>query len=146
MGRASKRKVKKKSDLIQLKNKLKDKGFIEGNNVVFNPIDEEKMSEVLIEFVRPYLKSAKTFDAKRKLFTLAVLAWGASLLPKEKQDQMLNDVLRNLSPEINEGLREIVEMMIKRKNLFFADNKRKIIDLTLSETKDGFNLSVASLP
>ena len=47
-----------------------------------------QMSAVLTDFVGPYFELADTNAGFRRLLTLAVAAWNASLLPKEEQEDM----------------------------------------------------------
>jgi hypothetical protein len=70
--------------------KLKERGFLEEKEVVFEPGGEEKMSEVLTSFVEPYLEFADTREEFDKLIALAVGAWNATLLPEGARKGMVN--------------------------------------------------------
>jgi hypothetical protein len=62
--------------------------------ILVEPKGQEKMSAVLEAFVEPYLELADTENGQQVLFHLAVLAWNASLLPEEKRQAMMDDVLK----------------------------------------------------
>ena len=47
--------------------------------------DGIKMSDVLEEFVEPYLEFAETEEAYRKLLSVAVVAWNVALFPEKGQ-------------------------------------------------------------
>ena len=51
------------------------------------------MSEVLREFVEPYLEFADTEEATRKLLTVAMVAWNASFLTEEEQRAMIDAII-----------------------------------------------------
>ena len=149
----SKRKTKKRKkqenrsdEFGQLVGKLIKAGQLEGREVVYEPSGEEKMSEVIMGFVEPYLELVDTYEAQNKLIGLATLAWNAALLPKEEQGAMVGDVIGNLklSDSNAKELVKLVETMMKRKRRYFSDNNRVILNYHLSETRHGFHLSVAS--
>jgi hypothetical protein len=150
---ASKRKTKKKKrrktrpdKYAKLIDKLKGRGLVEGQKIVFEPAGEAKMSEVIESFVEPYAEFANTYEEYSKLIGLAVVAWNAALLPKRKQRAKIRKNVGALSlPDSDtQDLVKIVEMMMKRKRRYFSDNTRAIIEYHVSETRDGFHLSVAS--
>jgi hypothetical protein len=130
-----------------LKRKL-EQGPLRGQRILIEPSGEEKMSEVLTDFVEPYLEFADTDEAHRKLLTLAVMAWNASFLPEEEQQELINRVLDAGIPTGNEelktGLKEIVNTLIVRKKLYFSGYRRKIIDYDLTDMGRNHHLSVAS--
>lgn len=136
-------------ELKKLKQKVK-KGPLGGQlaGVVTNPKGEVKMSEVLEDFVDPYLDMAQTRSQREKLFSIAVLAWNLAIMPKKEQqpliDELLNRVLNEDDPLAQQDIREIVDELIERKQTFFAKNKRYIIDYQIQDTGKEFFLSVAS--
>jgi len=105
-----------------------------------------KMSEVMENFIEPYMDLANTEENLRKLLTLAGLAWNTALFPKEERAKMLDDGLGTLPPEARAGLKALVEEMIKRKDQHFSEIRRAVVDFEVRTTKNGFYLSVASSP
>lgn len=106
------------------------------------------MADVLSAFIEPYRAYAKTTEAYRRLLLLGILAWNASLLPTHDQEAMITEVLAAGIPVgdqalLNEG-REIIYELIERKQRYFAQYTRTIITFDLTETKEGYHLSVAS--
>jgi hypothetical protein len=108
----------------------------------------EKMSEVLEDFVAPWMELADTEDGYRKLITLGVLAWNAALLPDGKQEAMIDQVLREGMPRISPAerttVRALIQEMIDRKSAHFASNRRAIISFDLRDTGSSYHLSVIS--
>jgi hypothetical protein len=119
-----------------------------GSKVVYEPAGREKMSEVLDDFIEPYSDLADTEDAYRKLLSLGVLAWNAALLPEDQRQAMIDKTLEagltRASGANRAQAREFIEMLVRRKQEHFAGNQRAIISFTLSNTADGYHLSVAS--
>lgn len=119
-----------------------------GSQVVHEPAGQEKMSEVLEDFIAPYRGLAETEDAFRKLLHLAVLAWDAALMPEDKREAMITDCLGAGFSRASEAdraqARELIEALVRRKLEHFAANRRTIISFEVTDTGDGFHLSVAS--
>ena len=149
MARKSKKtkQSRKQKRFAGLKRKL-EQSPLRGERILIEPSGEEKMSEVLTDFVEPYLEFADTDEAHRKLLTLAVMAWNASFLPEKEQQDMINRVLDAGIPtgaeELKAGLNEIVNMLLVRKKMYFSEHTRKIIDYELTDTGRNYHLTVAS--
>ncbi len=107
-----------------------------------------KMSAVLLDFVEPYTKYADTDEAYRKLLTLAVMAWNASLMPAEERRRMIDSVLNAGIPggtkKLKADLKKLVEELIARKEAHFGQYTQMIVDFQLQDTDEGLHLSVAS--
>ena len=160
MARSKSRKIKRRKkqkhkrqkqgqkQLKSLKHKLKQ-GHFRGREIITNPSGDVKMSEVLMDFVAPYHELADTSEAYRKLLTLGITAWNASFLPKEAQQDMVDGIIsggiHSATYELQTGLKDIVNMLIARKEEYFSEYRRDIIDFELTDTGDGYHLSVASI-
>lgn len=116
--------------------------------LVTAPEGAEKMSEVLGDFVSPFLPFVDTDDDRRMLIKTAILAWNLSLLAPIKRSLMLEASIVNICPSGNlldrENLRKDLNQMITHKLQFFANNQRKILDVQISDHGEQFHLSVAS--
>lgn len=114
-----------------------------------NPQREVKMSEVLTDFARPYREMADTEESYRRLLTLATVAWNASFYPEDKRqdmvDRMLNEGLPTATEELKAGLRNIVTVLIKRKEDYFPNYTQKIVEFELTDRGRNYHLSVASV-
>jgi hypothetical protein len=119
-----------------------------GSKVVYEPPGQEKMSEVLEDFVEPFSDLGDTEDAYRRLLSLGQMAWNAALLPEDERRAMIDETLRAGFPGASGAgraeAREFVETLIRRKLEHFAGNQRAILSFTLTDTGDGYHLSVAS--
>ena len=120
---------------------------LKGHQVVFES-SEEKMSEVLEKFIEPYAEFATRPEAYHMLIALATVAWNAALLEgTERQNLMAQSteaILTTAGEEWAKDLQGILAMLIERKQRYFADNKRYILNYHLSETKQGYQLAVIS--
>jgi hypothetical protein len=116
--------------------------------VVIEPKGQAKMSDVLEQFVEPYLKFARTADEHRKLFNLAALAWNAALLLPRDHENMIAEAIgagfAGHARQAQADAKNILDLLIARKRSHFADNTRRIIKVEVTETPDGFHLTVAS--
>ncbi|MSP14845.1 MAG: hypothetical protein EXR62_18030 [Chloroflexi bacterium] len=142
---------RKKSNLEMLEQKLREKGIIQGDNYIVNPPGTEKMSEVMMEFIEPYMEFATTsLTQYKQLVELAIIAWNAAILPKKEREILLNETLKNTTRPANEDMdkefRAVVMDLIQRKERHFAKNKRLIVSYRASETKDTFHLAIVYRP
>ncbi len=142
-----KRRNQTTAELERLKRELQAEGPFKDQKIVFQS-SPEKMSEVLLEFIEPYQQYADTSQAMEKLIALAIVAWNVALLEGTERQELLDSsvaaILEAAGEESKDDLLDILDAMIRRKDRFFADNKRFILHYHLSEDKQGFHLSVAS--
>jgi hypothetical protein len=108
------------------------------------------MSAVLGDFIEPYVEHTDSEESYRKLVTLAIMAWNASLLPETEPQEMIKKVFDEGIPtgtkELKKELSDIVNQLIVRKKAYFSQYKRYIIDFEVVDLGDQYHLSVASTP
>ena len=143
-----KRKHSKRQKRIEdLKQKL-EKGPLRGKKVIIEPRGVVKMSDVLKDFVEPYSEFANTIESYHKLLTLGVIAWNTSLLPKQEQqaivDKTFDEGLPMGSDELKMDIKDIVNMLIERKNTYFSENTRTIVNFQLKDTGSKYHITVIS--
>ena len=142
-----KKSKQKQKQLEILKDKLKESP-LHSAEIVLEPTGEVKMSEVLMAFVEPYRQIANTEEAMQKLITLAVMAWNASLVSSEEQQEMVEEFLKvgmpDATEELKAELKEIVNELIDRKKRYFSEYQRVIIDFELKDIGREYHLSVSS--
>lgn len=122
---------------------------IGSSSVLVEPGGMEKMSEVLEGFVEPYMEMAITANSYRKLLTLGMAAWNASLLPADEQTALIDRVVgtAQISDSDAAFMRSFLQKLIDRKEAHYPTIRRFIINFVLTDTGDGFHLSViSSLP
>ena len=125
-----------------------ERGTVGGEKIVISPPGEAKMSDVLTDFVAPYRTEVDTEVAYQRLLELAIMAWNTALLPEPEQLEMIDRMLVEGFPKVNKELKQefknILEQFIARKNQYFSENKRLIIDFELKDPGKDYHLSVAS--
>ena len=125
-----------------------ERGPVGGEKIVISPPGEAKMSDVLTDFVAPYRIEVDSEVAYQRLLELAIMAWNTALLPEPEQpemiDRMLAEGFAKVNKELKQEFKDILEQFIVRKNQYFSENKRLIIDFELKDTRKDYHLSVAS--
>jgi hypothetical protein len=114
---------------------------------VVSPSGTAKMSEVLEDFVEPYLEFAKNHQERKQLFGIAMTAWNLALLPADKREVMLERAIEQVVAQtdlLKQDFSEIIGGMIIRKFDYFANNRRLIVSFELKDTGRDFQLLVAS--
>ena len=151
MGRKSKlRKQRKQSATEALHEKLKRKSIPVENTVMAAP-GQVKMSEVLMDFIEPYREYLDTEEEYRSFFDLAITTWNLSLLSEEEWEAIIEETISMAYSEEEEEwameLREIMYNLIFRKQLYFSEYNREIIDYEiLDRGKGDLRISVMSTP
>ncbi|MEM9927467.1 MAG: hypothetical protein AAF915_27645 [Cyanobacteria bacterium P01_D01_bin.50] len=117
-------------------------------DVIINPEGHEKMSDILNEFIEPYLGAVNNISDYKSLVMMSVIAWNASLLPIDKQEEVLesmtSELFANAPAEVENDMRSIINELITRKNKYFSSIKRFIFDYTARDTGKDYHLSVVS--
>ena len=128
-----------------LKQRARRKFSGEKMTIVDGAVDGVKMSEVLGEFIEPYYELAKTEEHLWKLMALATAAWNIALYPPKDRLSLLEKALQAIPEEAREDGRASVMELVLRKEMFFSNYRRLIVDFALTDTGEGYNLSVASM-
>lgn len=113
--------------------------------VIINPAGPEKMSEVILRFAEPLQDEYGVIPPN--MIKFAILIWNASLLPEDAKKQALKDLSKAMSDADREERRAmvwVISMLLERKEKYFADNRRLIIDYQITESAHRINLDVVS--
>jgi hypothetical protein len=144
--RKQRQRQKQRSSPANYKNMIQrlKKAGLGNHEFVYNPAGVTKMSEVLLDFIEPYRDYAPDTEAMHKLITTALVAWNAAFLPETEQEESLRKIGKTLPADAVEDFYAIVREMIERKNKYFADHTRSILDYELTGTKGDYHISVIS--
>lgn len=126
MARKKPNRKKSKSRALSLTSTRKMLKHLErlgvAQDVLINPPDQAKMSEVLLEFASPLFDPSDDDEHFAKAIALAAASWNAALLPPEKQEASIEGLIDKISSsgardvdtarEINASLKEIVLMLL----------------------------------
>jgi hypothetical protein len=104
----------------------------------------EKMSEVLWKFLAPYMPLAPDREAVEKLLAMAIAAWNVTLFPVGERAQRLRELSTTLPAEARTDFLELIQAMMIRKERYFAQNTRYILNYELTERKASYHLNVLS--
>ena len=116
--------------------------------MIVDPEGEAKMSEVILDFAKPLLDKCEDEESEKKAIGLAILIWNVSLFPKKKRDQEIENLCSGLSSseDANDfaALMNYVNLLLERKNEYYPDNKRAIMNYQMSGSEKNRRLDVAS--
>jgi hypothetical protein len=112
--------------------------------VLHNLPQTEKMSEVLWEFLAPYMPLAPDREAVEKLLAMAIAAWNVTLFPVGERAQRLRELSTTLPAEARTDLLALMQEMMTRKERYFAQNTRYILNYELTERRASYHLNVLS--
>ena len=145
--RKAKRRRRKTPDRYKpLVSKIQSRGLLDEYKMRYEPSGVVKMSQVVIDFIEPYVEYAETYEAYQKLVSVAIVAWNTALFPEKKQKAIVKKMMKSLSLPRSDArdMKGIIQELIERKNERFAEHNRIIVEYHVTETRDGFHLSVAS--
>jgi hypothetical protein len=139
----------KQKNLEALREKMKGGAFGKLTaNMAIEPKGAVKMSEVMEDFIAPYMGAIDNLQKLRSFFCLAAIAWNTAVLPESEEKEVLDTILQKqlflYDRETQETTKEIIDELIARKHQHFSDIKRFIMDFEITETKQQYNISVAS--
>jgi hypothetical protein len=147
--RRKKRQKKKQKRFEGLRRKLEQSPLpVDESKIVVEPRGEVKMSDVLMDFVEPYIEFVDTKEDNEKLLMLALVAWNASFPPQKEQGNMIDEILSagiSTGTKLKADLKRVVKELIVRKKMHFSKYTRKIISFELVDLEGGdYYLTVAS--
>ena len=120
---------------------------IGGNFNLFEGELEIKMSEIILHLADDLLALATTKSQNKQAITTACLAWNlAVMFDTQKQKEELDKLLYNEfnDPQNRVDLYDIVYSIIQKKNYYYPDICRIIIDFELIDNENNLHLHVAS--
>ena len=150
-GKREKKKKKKrkvKSAQARFIEKVTKSNKLPVSKMIIDPKGEAKMSEVILDFAKPFLDKCEDEESEKKAIGLAILIWNVSLFPKKKRDQEIEKFCSGLSPseDANDfaALMNYVDILLERKKVYYPENKRAIISYQMSGSGKNRRLDVAS--
>jgi hypothetical protein len=125
----------------------KSKAFGNKEPLLVEVPGKEKMSEVLIDFARPFLdKYGKETGTSEKILAMAVVGWNIALVPARKKRALIAGVLSTLPASQRSTAEALLGMMEERKRSHFNEIKRYIVNYKVRDSVDSINVYVASTP
>jgi hypothetical protein len=109
---------------------------------------DDKMSEVILDFVRPLAESMSIEIVDNRMLFPAVAGWNIALLPENERQAAVEELIKKTGKhhdlELIAALRELLGSFIERKLQFFKDNQRWILDWQVSKKGDQVLFDVTS--
>ena len=112
--------------------------------IIDTPAGQERMSEVLLEFIDPYTRGLSSDEAFDKLLNLGIVAWNAALLHGSERVGFIEDIVNAFPADIRQEGRAHLADLIRRKEKHFAHNTRMIVNFSWTMGPDGPHLVVMS--
>lgn len=114
--------------------------------VITTNTQNEKMSEVLLEFAKPLIDECKDDKAFYKALQISAIAWNSSFFSPEERKKLIDESFNKYINDNNEReiAKEILSKMLERKEKKFQNIKRKILDFQISYRDGQQHLNVIS--
>lgn len=124
----------------------------ETHKVIEAPKGMEKMSDVLQSYAEPLLDAANNYEQISNAIGIAAVVWNASLAPTEEEAKEKVQSFLEMDHTESSGLSfkdndfaEIFTLMFDRKQRFFQNNRRMIVDYDVTDLGEGdIHINVAS--
>ena len=107
-----------------------------------------KLSEVLLDFADPLLDDADD-DYFETIVSFASICWNLSFLPDGERQKELEYIVNEIGgtdPLARADVEDNARMLLKRKQEFFAKDRRYIVNFKIVEEGDNYRLLVMSTP
>ncbi len=108
--------------------------------------DGIKMSEVMQDFIEPYLGDDITKDKLAVVMHMALFAWNGAMASEQMRKELVSKLRKDFPEDIREKVLEMLEHMMDRKQRFFSDCTRFVYSFEIVEKKNSYQLLVASMP
>jgi len=106
-----------------------------------------KMSEVILDFAEPLLDALDDDELFENAIGCAVVCWNLSFLTEMKQQRQVRAIVNKLDKSdllTRFEAEDYVRMLLERKRILFADEKRIVVKYKLVEEEDHHHLFVTS--
>jgi hypothetical protein len=134
--------------LDELERQLRAHGLPENVKYIRRPEGGSKISAVFWKFIEPFKKHATTDVAMEKLIVLGICSWNAGVVPLAERQKLIDAVVQNVLGQAGEKwrgeLNYILTSLLKRKEQFFADDRRYIVSYHLEDTGANYHLTMVS--
>jgi hypothetical protein len=135
--------------VARLEQQLRASGKLpEGTQFVRREDGAAKISATFLRFIEPYRYAATNRQQFETLIGLGVAAWNVSLFQGAKRQEVLAEVSKTMFPETGRSappdLMAVLDDLIRRKERFFAHDRRLILSYQLDVTRDQYHLSMIS--
>ena len=143
---------KYKNLMEKVKKDLNKRGLYTENAENRESLDSLKMSAVILKLAEPLLKKYGDDDKRiETIIFLTIAEWNRLLLPEDSQENFQDEIFDTLSPPGDDAatvgsLLYISDLISERKNKYFPDLKKLIIDRELFVSNGNITLNIASAP
>lgn len=103
-----------------------------GDLLVGNPTRQFKMSDALMAIIQPEWNGCEGEEAMRKLLMLGVVGWNAALMTGAERTAFLEKLGQTLPNEMREDFKQMVDLLIRRKEERFRNVHRPILSFELT--------------
>ena len=106
-----------------------------------------KMSEVILDFAEPLLDALDDDELFENAINCAVACWNLSFLSEKKQKKLMLSMVNELgkSDQLTRfEFEDYVRMLLERKRVLFADEKRIVVNFKVVEEGNHHHLFVMS--
>lgn len=109
------------------------------------PKEDWRLSERLVDLIAPYRQDGIPAERYELLIGAAATAWNLSLLSEAERPEALRQSLRRAQVSEGQGVVEMIDTLLRRKEQLFPDDRRTIMSWEVSESDGQCHVTVASL-
>jgi hypothetical protein len=113
---------------------------------VVNPQGEISMSDAISQILEPYRQDGLDFAAFKNLVMLACAAWNDCVVPIEKREAMIQDILALIHPDqqSRQDFLDIFQSLMDRKKKLFPHVSRIIVNYKATDIGNDYHIAIAS--
>lgn len=142
--------IQRKDKIVQLKSAERLRNRVKNNMgndciVLQGDLEGVKMSEVIIELADFLLKIANTKERQEAAIAITCTAWNIAVVGSERSQEFLDAYFNKVDDPVHQqDTLDIIGAVIKRKQAYYPDINRIILDYDLIGTTTNLHLNVVS--
>ena len=105
----------------------------------------DKSSQALLNIMGHYVGEVETLHQFTLLAMMGQFSWNVSLLPLDQQKKFIKDFSRKFPLMDRDKIRSLLRLFVERKEELYPGDCRFMADISTSERKRTYHLSVVTL-
>lgn len=123
--------------------------YFSGKEIRMNDNPSEIMSQIILDFARPFLNDCKTDIERKRTISIYIMIWNISLMPRELRKAEIKKMIDIIAGDDNDDYMfwsSLIKAEMFRKEMNFSQVSRFICNYKIDKRENELRLSIVSVP